>query len=245
MSFSQVVPVDDEGTSDTSGIVPSSKKPILRQHCINKQDTLSRITTTTEGQIESVFEKFDKNNDGSISSMEMALVQKAMSKEIGDKRAHEVVTYADTNNDDILSKSEFLVMMHQFKREKVHVVKDDIRLFRENDALQKKVAVVTGGKCCAGQKQIFAHTLKSIFYQRTEALIVLTSLVTVACLYPLLNTTYTSKVCVCVCVCVCVAHVLELCTFRFLTLSPEHTLAIRTTYKSVEWATCAFGASTG
>ena len=131
----------------------------------------------------------------------MSFIREAMEKQIGVERAQKVVSLADQNSDNSMSKSEFLVMMHLFKREKMHRVKEMVSEYQTDELLRKITSVEQSTKFrkCLPRKKVCIRTLKSMFCPRTEALIVLLSSLTIACLYPLLKATYILNVCMCAC----------------------------------------------
>ena len=209
--FDQPSPMSRDSIQNHHGkdaIDDTNKSPgIFKMGKITAQSSLSRITTTTESEIDSVYRKFDKDNDGEIGTRELEFIRKAMANQIGMERAQEVVRVADENSDNTMSKSEFLVMMHRYKREKMHRVKEMVKQQYDSDKLlQQKIDSVSHRskvRKCVPRKQICIHTLRSIFCPRTEALIVFLSSLTIACLYPLLKATYIHNVCMFARMCVC------------------------------------------
>ena len=169
----------------------ASGRKICRQKEITKYSTMSRVTPTTANEIEGTFLKFDADDNGSIGTKEMALVQKAMEHELGAECARKVISLADVDKDNVVTKSEFLVLMHQFKREKMRRVRDGMKLFQDQN-FQDKVEHATQTKtCCTRRKMAFIHTLKSLFCVPAEWLIIALSAATMGCVYPLLKYTYT------------------------------------------------------
>jgi Ca2+-binding EF-hand superfamily protein len=74
-----------------------------------------KLTEEEKEDFSEVFEIFDEDNSGSLSKKELKIVMQAMGANYNDEQIEEVMKKADQDNDQAVSKVEFLGLMCDYK----------------------------------------------------------------------------------------------------------------------------------